>query len=68
MMLDGPLITPAEAAKLLNVSRPLIYKMGQDGRLPCVRIPCPGSKKTIVRFKAEDVEDFIQRYYNPARN
>lgn len=61
------LLTPAEVKKMLKCSLPWIYKAASTGVLPCVRIPCPGvgekRKKNLVRFKKEDVFDFIEKYY-----
>jgi hypothetical protein len=38
-----------------------------QGLLPCVRIPCTSKdnkrRKTMVRFKREDVLAFIKKYY-----
>jgi excisionase family DNA binding protein len=36
--LDEPLLTPAEAAKLLAVRRSWIYDAARTGQLPCVRV------------------------------
>ena len=61
------LLDAKDVRKMLKVSLPLIYKLAQQGRLPCVRIPCPGegSKKrqNLVRFKLEDVIRFIDEHY-----
>jgi putative transposase len=60
------LFTPKEVQKLLKCSLPWIYKVSSNGMLPCVRISCPGlgaRKKEMVRFKQQDVWDFIERHY-----
>jgi excisionase family DNA binding protein len=36
--LDGPLLTPAEAAALLSVKTSWIYEAVRTGRLPCLRL------------------------------
>src|SRR4051812_8320232 len=36
--LDGPLLTPAEAATLLAVRRSWIYDAARTGQLPCIRV------------------------------
>jgi excisionase family DNA binding protein len=36
--LDGPLLRPEEAARLLSVKRNWIYEAVRDGRLPCLRV------------------------------
>ena len=59
------LLKPTQAAKILNVSRPYVYKMAERGVLPCVRIPnIDNPDRASVRFKQQDVFDFIERYYN----
>ena len=58
-----------EVKRILKVSLPFVYKLAERGQLPCVRIPCPGDgkrQKSMVRFKLEDVQGFIQRYYRRA--
>jgi len=61
------LLNAKDVKRMLRVSLPLVYKLAEAGRLPCVRIPCPGQGKkkprTIVRFKLEDVHGFIENHY-----
>jgi len=60
------LLTPKEVQKLLKCSPAWIYKAASNGLLPSVRIPCPGlgtKKKELVRFKQEDIFDFVEKYY-----
>lgn len=61
------LLDAKQVRKILNCSLPLIYKMAEQGRLPCVRWECPGQGKekprTVVRFKLEDVICFIDKHY-----
>jgi excisionase family DNA binding protein len=61
------LINAKDVRSILKVSLPLVYKLAEQGRLPCVRIPCPGrgttKPRTLVRFKKEDVFEFIERHY-----
>jgi excisionase family DNA binding protein len=38
IVLDEPLMTPAEAAQLLRVRVSWIYDAVRDGRLPCLRV------------------------------
>jgi hypothetical protein len=63
-----PLIDAKDVKRMLKVSLPLVYKLADQGRLPCIRIPClgKGTKKprTIVRFKLQDVLTFVERHYN----
>ncbi len=61
------LLTAKQAARLLNCSVPLIYKMAGRGQLPCIRWECPGEGDTkprsMVRFKLEDVQNFVEKNY-----
>jgi excisionase family DNA binding protein len=52
--LDEPLLTPAEAAKLLSVRVSWIYEAVRAGRLPCVRIG------RHIRFLRSDLEAFVR--------
>jgi excisionase family DNA binding protein len=36
--LDGPLLTPVQAAELLSVKTSWIYEAVRTGRLPCLRL------------------------------
>jgi len=59
------LLTPKDVQKMLKVSLSLVYRMAERGQLPCVRWEAPGEgerKKTMVRFKQEDVFNFIQEH------
>jgi excisionase family DNA binding protein len=38
VQLDGPLLRPDEAARLLAVKTNWIYEAVRDGRLPCLRL------------------------------
>jgi len=62
-----PLLNAQEVRRLLRCSLPWIYKAADRGLIPCVRIPCPGEgnqrERTMVRFKKEDVFNFIQNHY-----
>jgi hypothetical protein len=61
------LLTPKDVQRMLKCSLPLVYKMAQRGQLPCVRWECPGEgegkQRTMVRFKLEDVRNFINENY-----
>ena len=65
--INEPLLNANEVRRLLKCSLPWIYKAADQGLIPCVRIPCPGEgkqKRTMVRFKKEDVFNFIDKYYS----
>ena len=61
------LITAQEVKKMLKCSLPLVYKMADRGQLPCVRWECPGDgeekPRTTVRFKLDDIRDFVDEHY-----
>jgi hypothetical protein len=61
------LMDAKDVKRMLKCSLPLVYKLAGQGRLPCVRIPCPGEgtkkRQNLVRFKVEDVHGFIERHY-----
>jgi len=64
---EKPLLDASEVRRLLKCSLPLIYKMAERGQIPCVRWECLGKGKekprTTVRFKREDVFNFIEKHY-----
>jgi hypothetical protein len=66
-----PLMDAQDVRRVLRCSLPLVYKWADQGRLPAVRIPCPGvgkeRQRTMVRFKAKDVQRFIEEHYRAAR-
>jgi predicted DNA-binding transcriptional regulator AlpA len=61
------LLNARDVSKLLKVSLPLVYRMAEREQLACVRWECPGEgeekPRTMVRFKLEDVRDFIEEHY-----
>jgi hypothetical protein len=61
------LLTAKETKKILKVSLPLVYKLADQKRIPCVRWDCPGKGKkkprSMLRFKIEDVLNFIEEHY-----
>ena len=60
------LLTPKDLARTLRVSLALVYRMADRKQIPCVRWACPGEgkekRRTMVRFKREDVLEFIERH------
>ena len=61
------LLTAKDVQKILKCSLPLVYKMAERSQIPCVRWDAPGDgtrKKTLVRFKLEDVQKFIEGAYH----
>lgn len=61
------LLNAQDVKKILRCSLPLVYKLAERGQLPCVRWESPGEgqkkPRTMVRFKLDDVMDFIDRNY-----
>ena len=61
------LLDAKDVKKILRCSLPLVYKMAERGQLPCVRWECPGKGtdkiRTTVRFKLDDVMEFINQNY-----
>ena len=56
------LLTAGDVAKILKISKVQVYKMAQNGVLPCYRLKTHGSpKKCSVRFRIDDIEHFIKR-------
>ncbi len=53
--LDGPLLTPADAAALLNVKTSWIYEAVRTGRLPCLRLG------RHIRFTRAMLEEWLCR-------
>lgn len=61
-----PLLTAEEVARILNVKVSTVYDGVHRGLLPAVRI-WKGRRRTLVRFRREDLEEFIrQRATAPA--
>jgi excisionase family DNA binding protein len=52
--LDGPLLTPQQAARLLNVKTSWIYEATRTHRLPCIRVG------RHIRFTRGMLEDWIE--------
>jgi len=61
------LLDAKDVKKILRCSLPLVYKMAERGQLRHIRWVCPGEGKkkprTMVRFKKDDVMDFIDQNY-----
>jgi len=48
-----------DVAEILNVSKVMVYKLMQLGRIKCVSIN--SSKRVTKRVRPEDLEDYIGR-------
>lgn len=62
--MDNQLLTAKQVRKLLNCSQALVYRMSERGQIPSVRWEAPGNgrKKEMVRFKLEDILQFIEAH------
>ena len=62
------LLTAQNVQQVITCSLPFVYKLAASGRLPAVRIPCPGNgtkrQRDLVRFKKADVLKFVEEYYS----
>lgn len=63
------LLNSKDVSKILKCSLPLVYKMAERRTIPCVRWLCPGEgrPKSILRFKKQDVLNFIESNYEKHR-
>ena len=55
------IIRPEELAKMLRLSKPRVYQLAEEGKIPSIRIG------KSVRFLAEDVKLFIQAHRREQR-
>ena len=62
-----PLYKAHAVKRVLNCSLAKVYRLVEEGLLPCVRIPCPGEgtkkQRTLVRFRRKDIVDFVEKHY-----
>jgi predicted DNA-binding transcriptional regulator AlpA len=62
--MESDLLKPKAVAKMLSMSVPWVYKAAKKGLLPCVEFPGMGENGTEpVRFKLDDIRDFIDENY-----
>lgn len=54
-----PLLTADDIARILNVKVSTVYDGVYRGLIPAVRI-WKGRRRTLVRFRREDIESFIR--------
>ena len=53
------LLTAEEVAELLSIRVATVYDAASDGRLPVVKL-WQGKRRSLVRFRQEDIERLIQ--------
>ena len=64
---EGPLLTAQEVADLLAVRPSTVYDAVYRGVLPAVRL-WEGRRRTLIRFRRADIEEFIRQRTTAARN
>jgi excisionase family DNA binding protein len=57
--MSDSLLTAQEVADLLRVRPVTVYAAAARGRIPCVTL-WKGKRRNLVRFRREDVEEFIR--------
>ena len=53
------LMTAEEVGKQLRLKPATVYEAAADGRIPCVKL-WRGSRRALVRFRREDIEELIR--------
>jgi len=53
--MGGEFLSPKELSKYLKVSKPWPYQMARRGLLPYYKLG------KVIRFRREDIEDFLER-------
>ncbi len=64
--MDEALLTAEQVAELLSLRPQTVRDAAWRGRLPCVRL-WHGKKKSLLRFRRSDIEEFIRRHSIPPR-
>jgi hypothetical protein len=62
VLLDPLLVTPAQAAALLNISVASLWTLVRRDQIPCVEFVAAGFRRPIKRFRVRDLEDFADRW------
>jgi excisionase family DNA binding protein len=55
-------LTLGEAAKIINVSRSLVYRMVEEGEIPCFRV-----RKRMIRFHRKDIDKWMNAHHKTGR-
>jgi len=63
---NEPLITAEEVAPILRVKVGTVYDAAWRGLIPCVRL-WTGKRKSLLRFRRSEIEQFIRDRSVPAR-
>jgi excisionase family DNA binding protein len=57
----GDLLTVHEALRLLPVGRATLYRLIEEGQIPCYRVQALGSRRGRVLVHRADLEAFVAR-------
>ena len=60
------LLRAEDVANVLNLQRSTIYSLVRRGLIPHVRL-AQGSRRALIRFRREDIEQIIRERSNPAQ-
>jgi excisionase family DNA binding protein len=52
-------VTVKAAAERLEISQSLVYRLVEEGRMPCVRIGARGRRGKII-IREQDIEAFLK--------
>jgi hypothetical protein len=63
---EEPLITAEDVAPILKVKPGTVYDAAWRGLIPCVRL-WKGKRKSLLRFRRSEIEQFIRGRSIPAR-
>jgi excisionase family DNA binding protein len=64
--MNDSLLTSEQVAELLQIKPQTVRDAAWRGKLPCVRV-WSGKKKTLLRFRREDIMRLIEERTCPAR-
>lgn len=68
-VMSEPLLTVKEAAELIGVSTRTLRRWDYMGVLRSIRFPMGESnKRTIRRYRKEDIEKLYEQRYEPKKN
>ncbi len=65
--MDEILLTSEQVAQIVQLKPQTIRDAAWRGKIPCVRL-WAGKRKTLLRFKKSEIEEFIRQRSLPAKN
>jgi excisionase family DNA binding protein len=65
---SSKLLRPEQGAKILNISKPYVYKLISTGMLPAIvwAMPGAGPRRNVVRIRWEDLQEFMSKHHKGA--